>query len=57
MKKIIIILVIFAIDRLTKIYLINLQSSGIEIDFYVSFLIKKTGVKERYFKTTGDLVK
>ena len=31
MKKIIIILVLFFLDRLTKIYLINLQTSGIDI--------------------------
>ena len=35
MKKILIILVIFGIDRLTKIYLINLQSTGTDIDFYI----------------------
>ena len=39
MKKIIIILTIFFLDRVSKIYLINLQSSGVEIDFYIfSFL-------------------
>jgi len=35
MKKIIIILTIFFFDRFTKIYLINLQSTGIDIDFYI----------------------
>ena len=40
MKKIIIILVVFIFDRATKIYLINLQEAGIDIDFYIfSFLI------------------
>ena len=39
MKKIIIILTLFFIDRLTKIYLINLQATGIDIDYYIfSFL-------------------
>ena len=39
MKKIIIIIVIFLLDRAVKIYLIDLQSSGIDIDFYIfSFL-------------------
>ena len=39
MKKIIIILAIFFFDRLTKVYLINLESSGTEVDFYIfSFL-------------------
>ena len=39
MKKIIIILTIFSLDRITKIYLLNLQEDGIDIDFYInSFL-------------------
>ena len=49
MKKILIILIIFGIDRLTKMYLINLQSSGTEIDFYIFsflnfYLIWNTGI-------------
>ena len=35
MKKIIIVLFIFFLDRVTKIYLINLQSNGTDIDFYI----------------------
>ena len=35
MKKIIIIIVIFVLDRATKVYLINLQASGTDIDFYI----------------------
>ena len=39
MKKIIIILAIFFFDRATKIYLLNLEVSGTEVDFYInSFL-------------------
>ena len=39
MKKIIIILAAFFFDRTTKMYLINLQESGTDIDFYIfSFL-------------------
>ena len=39
MKKIIVVLIIFAFDRATKVYLLDLQSSGVNIDFYVnSFL-------------------
>ena len=39
MKKIIIIFIIFFFDRLIKLYLINLQASGTDIDFYIfSFL-------------------
>jgi signal peptidase II len=49
MKKIIIISVIFFFDRLTKLYLINLQSSGTDIDFYIFpflnfYLIWNTGI-------------
>jgi signal peptidase II len=35
MKKIIIILVIFFLDRVSKIYLINQQAAGIDVDFYI----------------------
>ena len=39
MKKIIIILAIFFLDRVSKIYLLNLQEDGTNIDFYIySFL-------------------
>ena len=49
MKKILIILTIFIIDRIIKIYLINLQSAGTEIDFYVFpflnfYLVWNTGI-------------
>ena len=49
MKKIIIILTVFFIDRATKIYLINLQSTGTDVDFYIFpflnfFLIWNTGI-------------
>ena len=35
MKKIIIILTVFFLDRGTKIYLLNLQANGVDIDFYI----------------------
>jgi len=35
MKKIITILFLFLLDRAAKIYLINIQSTGIDIDFYI----------------------
>ena len=35
MKKIIIILSIFFFDRATKIYLLNFQEGGTDIDFYI----------------------
>ena len=36
MRKIIIIFSIFALDRAFKIYLINLQAAGTDVDFYIS---------------------
>jgi len=49
MKKIIVVLSIFIFDRITKIYLINLQNSGIDIDFYIApflnfYLVWNTGI-------------
>jgi len=49
MKKIIIVLLIFIIDRVCKIYLINLQMSGTEVDFYIFsflnfYLVWNTGI-------------
>ena len=49
MKKIIIILSIFFFDRAAKIYLLNLQTSGTDIDFYIYpflnfYLIWNTGI-------------
>ena len=49
MKKIIIVLVIFFFDRATKIYLIDLQTTGTDIDFYIFpflnfFLVWNTGI-------------
>ena len=35
MKKIVIIFLVFFFDRVTKFYLINLQATGIDIDFYI----------------------
>ena len=49
MKKIIIILTVFFFDRATKMYLINLQGTGTDIDFYIFsflnfFLVWNTGI-------------
>ena len=49
MKKILIILVAFGVDRITKVYLLNLQSGGTDIDFCVFsflnfYLIWNTGI-------------
>ena len=49
MKKIIIIFSIFFSDRATKIYLLNLQMNGTDIDFYIYsflnfYLVWNTGI-------------
>ena len=49
MKKIIIILVTFFLDRISKFYLLGLEASGIEVDFYVFpflnlYLVWNTGI-------------
>jgi len=52
MKKIagiIVILIIFFLDRVTKIYLINLQETGTDVDFYINsflnfYLVWNTGL-------------
>tara|TARA_B100000686_G_scaffold294636_1_gene324981 strand:+ start:504 stop:983 length:480 start_codon:yes stop_codon:yes gene_type:complete len=52
MKKIfgiIVILTIFFLDRVTKIYLINLQETGTDVDFYINsflnfYLVWNTGL-------------
>jgi signal peptidase II len=49
MKKIIIILSIFFLDRISKIYILDLQASGIDIDFYIFsflnfYLVWNTGI-------------
>ena len=49
MKKIAIILAIFFLDRVSKIYLLNLQENGTDIDFYIYpflnfYLVWNTGI-------------
>jgi len=49
MKKTIIILFIFFLDRASKIYFLNLESEGTDIDFYINsflnfYLIWNTGM-------------
>ena len=49
MKKIIMVFLVFFFDRATKIYLINLQSTGTDVDFYILpflnfFLVWNTGI-------------
>ena len=48
-KKFYIILIFFILDRISKVYLINLQSNGVDVDFYVNefinfYLVWNTGV-------------
>ena len=49
MKKIIVVLSVFCLDRISKIYLINMQSNGTDIDFYIFsflnfYLVWNTGI-------------
>jgi|TARA_B110000438_G_C15707089_1_gene603653 signal peptidase II len=49
MKKFIVIILIFFFDRVTKFYLINLQYSGTDVDFYIYpflnfYLVWNTGI-------------
>ena len=49
MKKIILIIIIFFLDRISKVYLLNLQESGVDIDFYIYsflnfYLVWNTGI-------------
>ena len=49
MKKIAIVLTIFLVDRISKIYLINLQTNNIDVDFYINsflniYLVWNTGI-------------
>jgi signal peptidase II len=49
MKKFFLILVIFFLDRISKFYLLDLQNSGVDIDFYIFpflnfYLIWNTGI-------------
>ena len=49
MKKVVIILAAFFCDRATKMYLINLQTTGTDIDFYIFpflnfYLVWNTGI-------------
>tara|TARA_E500000331_G_C17077401_1_gene635369 strand:- start:294 stop:821 length:528 start_codon:yes stop_codon:yes gene_type:complete len=43
------VLILFLLDRISKIYLLNLQSSGIDVDFYITqflnfYLVWNTGI-------------
>lgn len=60
MKKVIIIFFIFALDRVVKIYLINLQSSGVDIDYYLTsflniYLVWNTGIGFGLFSLESNI--
>ena len=49
MKKYLIFIILFLIDRISKIYLINLQSTGTDVDYYIYpflniYLVWNTGI-------------
>ena len=49
MQKYLIFIVLFFIDRISKIYLINLQSTGTDVDYYIYpflniYLVWNTGI-------------
>ena len=49
MKKFLIVSAIFFFDRITKVYLLNLQETGTDVDFYISpylnfYLVFNTGI-------------
>ena len=61
MRKILIILIALLLDRLTKFYLINLQSGGIDIDFYVFsflnfYLVWNTGIGFGLASTEANVI-
>ncbi len=60
MKKTFIIIFLFLLDRMTKFYLINLQSNGTDIDFYIYpflniYLVWNTGIGFGLLSLNGDL--
>ena len=61
MKKIIIISTIFFVDRISKMYLINLQGMGTEIDFYIFsflnfYLVWNTGIGFGLASTEANVI-
>ena len=60
MKKILIILSVFILDRIVKMYLINLQNEGTDIDFYILsflniYLVWNTGIGFGLISSEADL--
>jgi len=61
MKKYLIFIILFFIDRISKIYLINLQSTGNDVDYYIYpflniYLVWNTGIGFGLFSLESSLI-
>jgi len=61
MKKYLIFIILFFIDRISKIYLINLQSTGTDVDYYIYpflniYLVWNTGIGFGLFSLESDII-
>ena len=61
MKKYLIFIILFFIDRASKIYLINLQSAGNDVDYYIYpflniYLVWNTGIGFGLFSLESNIV-
>ena len=61
MKKYLIFIILFFIDRISKIYLINLQSTGTDVDYYIYpflniYLVWNTGIGFGLFSLESNIV-
>ena len=60
LNQFIIIIVIFIIDRVSKVYLLNLYENGIDVDFYIFpflniYLVWNTGIGFGLFSTDPNI--
>ena len=61
MKKYLIFIILFFIDRISKIYLINLQSTGTDVDYYIFpflniYLVWNTGIGFGLFSLESNAI-
>ncbi len=61
MKKYLIFIILFFIDRVSKIYLINLQSAGNDVDYYIFpflniYLVWNTGIGFGLFSLESNII-
>ena len=61
MRKYLIFIVLFFIDRISKIYLINLQSTGTDVDYYIFpflniYLVWNTGIGFGLFSLESNAI-